>query len=132
MAGVGTFDTLDVNHLTVAMSIWLPECPSGYERDTGRADIVLCTNGRDEMVKVGDFWVDRYEASVWSAADCTGTQYGNTDDWATVAGTFPYHGSFTVPLYACSVTGVTPSRYLTWFQAQAACTASGKHLITNA
>jgi formylglycine-generating enzyme required for sulfatase activity len=27
---------------------------------------------------------------------------------------------------------VRPSAYLTWFQAQAACAASGKHLITNA
>jgi hypothetical protein len=134
VAGSGTFDTLEVNELTVSMSIWLPECPSGYERDRTCAtcdDIVLCTNGRDEMVKVGDIWVDRYESSVWVNADCTGTQYGDTDDWATVGVAFPYHGSFTVPLYACSVSDVTPSRYLTWFQAQSACAASGKRLLTN-
>ena len=130
VAGTGTFDTLEANELTVTMSIWLPECPSGYERDP-RRDIVLCSNGRDEMVKVGDFWVDRYESSVWQNADCSGIQYGDTDDWATVSVGFPYHGSFTVPLYACSVTGVTPSRYLTWFQAQSACAASGKRLLTN-
>jgi len=130
VAGTGTFDTLETNELTVTMSIWLPECPSGYERDP-RRDIVLCSNGRDEMVKVGDFWVDRYESSVWQNADCSGIQYGDTDDWATVSVGFPYHGSFTVPLYACSVTGVTPSRYLTWFQAQSACAASGKRLLTN-
>ena len=135
VAGSGTFDTLEVNELTVAMSVWLPECPSGYERDP-RDDIVLCTRDLgggvlDQMVKVGDFWVDRYESSVWARADCTGTQYGDTDDWATVSVGFPYHGNFTVPLYACSVTGVTPSRYLTWFQAQSACAASGKRLITN-
>jgi hypothetical protein len=133
-ADEGTFGTLDVEDLTVSMSIWLPECPSGYERDRTCAtcdDIVLCTNGRDEMVKVGDIWVDRYESSVWVNADCTGTQYGDTDDWATVGVAFPYHGSFTVPLYACSVSDVTPSRYLTWFQAQSACAASGKRLLTN-
>jgi formylglycine-generating enzyme required for sulfatase activity len=35
-------------------------------------------------------------------------------------------------LFACSVSGVTPSMELTWFQAQTACEASGKHLCTNA
>jgi len=35
------------------------------------------------------------------------------------------------PLYACAIKGVLPSRWLTWFQAQAACGASGRHLITN-
>ena len=132
VGGTGSFDRLETNELNVAVSVWLPECPNGYERDETRTDIVLCTNGRDEMVKVGDFWVDRYEASVWSREDCTGTQYGDTDDWGSVSDEFPYHGGFTTPLYACSVAGVTPARYLTWFQAQAACAASGKHLITDA
>ena len=110
-----------------------PMCPQGYVWDDTEPDFVLCVrDGIDEMVRVGDFWVDRYEASVWANADCTGTQYGDTDDWATVAVGFPYHGSFSAPLHACSVTGVTPSRFLTWFQAQAACAASGKRLITNA
>ena len=109
-----------------------PMCPQGYVWDDTEPDFVLCVrDGIDEMVRVGDFWVDRYEASVWASEDCTGTQYGEEDDWATV-GTFPYHGQFDTPLYACSVSGERPSRYLTWFQAQAACSASGKHLITNA
>jgi hypothetical protein len=138
-AGVCTLDQdlvvsgiITSDELTVETSVWLPECPQGYERDETETDFVLCTNGLDEMVKVGDFWVDRYESSVWVNDDCTGTQYGDTNDWAAVSATFPYHGQFTTPLHACSVSGVTPSRYLTWFQAQAACAASGKHLITNA
>jgi formylglycine-generating enzyme required for sulfatase activity len=95
--------------------------------------IILCSNGRDEMVKVGDFWVDRYEASVWSDAACSATQYGGASD--NYPATFPDSGQVRAPenrLYACSRSGVTPSRYLTWFQAQAACAASGKSLISNA
>ena len=128
----GTFGTV-----TVLQSVWLPECPPGYERDT-RRDIVLCTNGHDEMVKVGDFWVDRYEASVWADADCTTgirehVPYGSESTAYTDA--FPFHGqiyNFEDQLFACSVSDVRPSRWLTWFQAQSACAASGKHLITNA
>jgi len=146
VTGSGTFDSIEAveadidaltsEDLTVAMSIWLPECPSGYVRDRECEtcdQIVLCVRGLDEMVKVGDFWVDRYEASVWETAECGGDQYGDTDDWPTgIEAPFPYHGSFTTPLHACSVRGVTPSRWLTWFQAQSACAASGKSLLTNA
>lgn len=128
--GEAVFGVLDVDSLVVNMSIWLPECPRGYERDETRDDIVLCLRGDDQMVKVGEIWVDRFEASVWENGDCSGAQYGLADgDWPD---TFPYHGQFTEPLYGCSVTGVTPSRWITWFQAQAACAASGKHLISNA
>ena len=134
----GTFESLEAQELTVTMSVWLPECPPGYERDTRRDDIVLCTAGRDEMVKVGDFWVDRYEATVWTDADCTtgieeNVPYGS--EGTDYPETFPYHGqvyNLENRLYACSVPDVTPSRYLTWFQAQSACTASGKRLISNA
>ena len=133
----GIFDSLETEELTVTISVWLPECPPGYERDTRRDDIVLCTDGRDEMVKVGDFWVDRYEATVWADTDCTtgieeGVPYGS--EGTDYPETFPYHGqvyNLEDRLYACSVHDVVPSRYLTWFQAQSACTASGKSLITN-
>jgi hypothetical protein len=138
--GDGYFETLEVGRLVVDQSIWLPECPPGYERVTDGVpeQVVLCRRGSDEMVKVGDIWVDRYEASVWQNPDCSGTQYGGVvDNWREVGGydlrgSFPYHGQFTEPLYACSVAEVPPSRWITWFQAQAACAASGKHLITNA
>ncbi len=84
------------------------------------------------MVAAGSFCIDKYEASVWSNAACdrTGTQYGETttDDYP---GSFPDNGNFNVPLYACSIPGVMPARMITWFQAQQACAASGKHLCTN-
>ncbi|MFC1611672.1 SUMF1/EgtB/PvdO family nonheme iron enzyme [Myxococcota bacterium] len=110
-------------------------CPSGYTHDTSRTDIVLCTRGSDEMVKVGDFWIDRYEASIWANADCTGTPapYGTTHD--DYPGTFPNTGNIenaSDRLYACSKRGVLPSRHMTSFQAAQACLASGKHLTTNA
>jgi formylglycine-generating enzyme required for sulfatase activity len=77
--------------------------------------------------------VDRYEASVWDDPACdgvTGTQFGQTaDDYPP--GTYPDNGNVTVALYACSVAGVPPSRFATWFQAQQACVASGKRLCSN-
>lgn len=82
------------------------------------------------MVRVGDIWVDRYEASVWENPDCTGEQYGVVGD--DYPASFPDDAQFDEPLFACSTTGVNSSAYLTWFQAQAACTAAGKRLITNA
>ena len=131
----GNFGSLEVDSLTVTQSVWLPECPPGYQRDTDRGDIVLCQRalggGRfDEMVKVGDFWVDRYEASIWENTDCSGERYGQED--GDYPATFPIHGSFSASLYACSVYGEMPTRFVSWFQAQAACSSSGKHLITNA
>ena len=109
-----------------------PLCPQGYSHDESEAEFVVCVRGDDEMVRVGDFWIDRYESSVWELDDCSGGPYGDTDDWEDVEDTFPDNGQLSAPLYACSVSGVTPARYLTWFQAQAACTASGKHLVSNA
>ena len=84
------------------------------------------------MVAAGSFCIDRYEASVWSNAACdgTGTQYGETTT-ADYPSSFPDNGNFTIPLYACSISGVMPARMITWFQAQQACAASGKHLCTN-
>lgn len=78
----------------------------------------------------GDACVDRFEASVWSSPTCEGTQYGasEADDYPA---SFPDSGDFSgLPLYACSKPGVRPSAYLTWFQAQQACVASGKRLCT--
>ena len=55
-------------------------CPLGYTNDTTVTTYTVCKKGADEMVKVGTgmsaFWIDRYEASVWSNADGTGSQYG--------------------------------------------------------
>ncbi len=110
-----------------------PLCPQGYTHFTEEEDFVLCRRGLDEMVRVGDFWVDRFEASIWDNEECLGTPHVvDLFEWDDPDGTFPEHGQFTTPLYACSVTSVEPARRLTWFQAQAACSAAGKHLITNA
>jgi hypothetical protein len=111
-----------------------------YVRDTtAPAGVVRCTDGDDEMVKVGDFWIDRYESVLvdeiyWNGGTCDGggTPYGSgpssSDDYP--AG-FPDTGNFTTPVYACSVTGEVPSRMMTWFQAEEACALAGKRLCGN-
>lgn len=85
----------------------------------------------DVMVAVGSWCVDKYEASAWST-QTGGTQYGGASD------TYPCNdngqdcGSGAAnPIYARSVSGVTPSRYITWFQANIACFNSGKELLPN-
>lgn len=88
------------------------------------------TSANDEMVKVGPLCVDKYEASVWSKPDGTGTEYGT--EKADYPDTFPRNGNWSTKLYAVSKKAVLPSRYITWFQAQQACAASGKRLLTNA
>ncbi len=88
--------------------------------------------GEARLPKVGTggsaFWIDQYEASVWSAfsAGASDTQYGIAGDDYPVG--FPKNGQLTTPLYAVSKTGVKPSVGITWFQAVEACAASGKQL----
>ena len=73
----------------------------------------------DVMVKVGPLCVDKYEASIWSAADGTGTQHGTATD--NYPAPFPNTGNWTAPFYALSLWLVFhPSASLTWFQAQQA------------
>jgi len=130
VTGIGTFNDVDVNELTVNTTYWLPDCPDGYTRDGTVTGYVLCKKGLDEVVKVGDFWIDRYEASMWSNSDCMGTQYGETSDDYPAG--FPDNGNWTTEVYACSLTGEEPAAAITWFQAQQACVLSGKELCTNA
>lgn len=92
-----------------------------YCRGNSRSDI---------MVRVGSLCVDKYEASVWSNPDGTGTQY--PEGSPRFPETFPVNGNWTEPLYAVSKKGVAPAKFLTWFQAQQACALSGKRLLTNA
>ena len=82
-----------------------------------------------DMVTVGNFCIDRYEATVFAAASCTGTRYG-ASSYDYPAGFSP-NGNVTTTLYACSVPGVVPSASISWFQAQQACAASGKRLCSN-
>ncbi len=123
-----------VTELEAAMAA-LEACPPGLLQDLTETRFVLCYDpdtdpaAPDEMVQVGDFWIDRYEAAVWSDPDCSGTQYGASGDG--YPSDFPDTGAWTTRVYACSTEGVLPSRYLTWFQAQQACSAAGKALCTN-
>lgn len=126
-----------VPYAVVAATTGPRVCPPGYAAKGGTAAQTLCSRGKDEMVKVGDSWIDRYETSVTDAAgynggrcDGKGTRYGvKGDDFPA---TFPDNGNWSAPLYACSVAGVVPSGHLSWFQAQQACLAAGKALCTNA
>lgn len=124
-----------VPYARYADRVGTPDCPTGYERDGSATGIILCRKGQDEVVRVGNgasaFWIDRYEASVWQNPDCTGTAYGGFGD--NYPGSFPDNGQVSREnfLYACSRVGVAPAATITWFQAQAACRASGKQLPTN-
>lgn len=126
--------TLSLEHIVVERKVESPQCPSGYTLEQGAGDIVVCARSvsggqADQIVRVGDFWIDRYEASAWTTADCTGALGTSQDNYPA---TFPDDGQWTAPVYACSLTGVQPARHLTWFQAQQACAASGKQLCTSA
>ena len=120
-----------------------PDCPLGYSLsdDVADEDYTVCKNGDDELVKVGDFWIDRYEIVLVDGAeydggscDGSGTIYGqgsSSPDWDAVG--FVRNGSdITTQLHACSVDNVEPTRNITWFQAQAACGAAGKVMCTDA
>jgi formylglycine-generating enzyme required for sulfatase activity len=111
-----------------------PECPAGYARASSGGAPISCRRGHDEVVKVAAgaaaFWIDRYEAGVFAEATGEGAQYGvAASDYPAH---FPADGDHAQPLYAVSRSGITPSRYLTWFQANEACRASGKRLPTHA
>lgn len=79
----------------------------------------------DEMVLVGKTCVDKFEASLWSRP-FGGTQLGNQPYPCNINGS-----DCGTKLYAKSVRNVLPAATITWFQAAAACAASGKRLLTN-
>jgi len=87
-------------------------------------------SSKDAMVRVGPLCVDKYEASVWTEPGGNGAQYPQGDPHYPA--TFPNNGNWTQPLFAASIKGVSPSVFITWFQAQQACALSGKRLLTNA
>jgi formylglycine-generating enzyme required for sulfatase activity len=136
VTGTAALASATVDQLAVTGGYALPPCPEEYEEDTGvfgglYPDVHVCVHpvSGDQMVKVSDFWIDRYESSLWSSATCAGTQYGaTTHDYP--AG-FPDTGNYTTAVYACSIPAVTPSRMMTWFQAEQACSAMGKRLCRN-
>jgi len=105
-----------------------------------------------EMVLIGDsFCMDRFESIILDNENCTGTAYGmNADDYpngfpdcvSCVEDGYCDNMLFdcghttdetewapqSEPLYACSLMGVQPSRYMTWYQANKACMNVGKTL----
>lgn len=121
-------------------------CPPGYSQvGSGKTPPVVCKRGSDEMVRIGDFWIDRYEITIvnskyFDGGKCdnpnnSGKRYGykgpitqNHDDYP--AG-FPASGQWTTPLWACSISGVQPSRSMSWFRGAQACAAAGKRLCTD-
>ena len=103
-----------------------------------------------DSTRVGPACIDKYEASIWQITDprvvravVDGTvslkqllksgaiQRGvSGDDYD--AASCPDTGNGCTNLYAVSIPGVTPSAFLTWFQATAALRNSGKRLPSNA
>jgi len=92
-------------------------------------------------VPVGTLCVDKYEAIVvpfrptlflGSPGSLEGKQFGRTgDDYPCADNGNDCHVSKETRIYAASVPGVTPSRFITWFQAQQACANVGKRLLRN-
>lgn len=95
------------------------QCPRGYNYDSSELPFVVCKRTlygvTDVMVKVGDFWIDRYETSVCPASGAIGSGPG-----------------YDTTAAACSVAGATPEGDVTWFQASSLCANAGKTLCTNA
>lgn len=104
-----------------------------------------------DMVPVGSspYCIDRYEASVWSAANCSGTQFfksmgdfpagfpalassAGLSGSVQVAGTSYSLVAPSASVYACSKSAVIPAQFISYFQAKRACENSGKRLCTSA
>lgn len=106
---------------------------------------VQCAN---DAVRVGRVCVDKYEGSVWETTDVAtiaAIQNSEIDSVAELSlathrggsggndygAGCPETGNGCLNSYAVSVAGATPSAYLTWYQAAAACRNAGKRLATN-
>lgn len=151
--------TIDVNGVTGVVSaqainpvpyahyashVGTPDCPVGYERDPSERTLLLCrrmlsATEADEVVRVGSgaaaFWIDRFEATVCPSQDgpCSAALNTGTETDLTTRG-LPRSGDWrgvTPPMFARSVAySSPPTRWVTWFQAQELCRASGKRLPT--
>ena len=127
-----------VPYAVEAGSVAEQKCPPGYAHDLLATGITLCKRGKDEMVRVGTYWIDRYESmlvdgTVHNGGKCDGLGKhfgaGSTDD---IPAGFPDNGNWSTKLFACSKKAGYPCGWMTWFQAQQACLQSGKNLCTNA
>ncbi len=123
-----------------------PDCPRGYTLAPAESPGTVCTRAVmlgttpvvDHVVKVGTvgaFWIDRFEASIHQSNNGTplGTANGSGGVGTAVesSGLQPSgaHPRGAAPAQALSHPGF-PSVNMTWFQANEACVASGKHLAT--
>ena len=112
-----TMHTLDQIYAAAQEWVSSQQCPSGMVE-------VFAESGKF-------FCIDKYEASVWSSPS-GGTQYGaSSDDYPCSDNGNDCPKTAAHPIYARSISGVTPSRYITWFQAAQACANVGKHLCTD-
>jgi formylglycine-generating enzyme required for sulfatase activity len=107
-----------------------PQGEQGQPGAQGQPGVAPACHGNDAndvMVPAGSVCIDRYEVSVWSSPT-GGTQYGT--DFAD----YPCNanGQDCDNIYARSVPGAQPSRFITYFQAQQALANVGKRLPTNA
>lgn len=111
-------------------------CPAGYTSSLSADKVPVCRRGEDVMVKVGDGWIDRFEATlVDNAMYNSGKCDGSGKSYVTGASSFPSgfdpSGAWSVRVYACSVPSSKPvSTDMTWFQAAQACALAGKRLCT--
>ncbi|MGH2991734.1 MAG: SUMF1/EgtB/PvdO family nonheme iron enzyme [Solirubrobacterales bacterium] len=104
-----------------------PPGAQGPQGPAGTAPVCAGNSATDRMVAAGAVCIDRYEASVWSQPN-GGTQYGvSSDDYPCGD-----DGQDCDDIYARSVAGVPPSRFISYFQAQQALANSGKRLPTSA
>jgi len=107
-----------------------------------------------DAVKAGSVCMDKYEASVWEVPTAGGSRNrgliskiqngtvrladliaGGATQKGLAGGDYPCttDGQDCVGrIFAVSIRGVTPSAYVSWFQAQQACGDSGKRLPSNA
>ncbi|HOX43936.1 MAG TPA: MopE-related protein [Myxococcota bacterium] len=73
-------------------------------------------------------WIDAYELTVFENPDCTGARYGQASN--DYPATWPAGLDATTTLYACSLSGLVPSGYLSWYRALRACQAQGKRMCS--
>jgi|GEM_PF-1530805 len=128
------------------------DCYDGPQPDyTGTPSVSNCWNDEGMIPIDGRYCIDRYEAVVKSNSDCSGSAYGQgeydfpegfprcvscvEDGYCNDEGPIDcidssWMGDQTVPLYACSLPGVHPTRNITWYQANKACRNAGKRLCS--
>lgn len=134
-----------VPYAVFAQQYGTPDCPVGYQLQPPNSDGTRpCTLTRedgvnyDSVVRVGTgptaFWIDRYEATIWSTFDARGEALNSNGEIDLTSLGLPRTGEWsgrTPRLYARSRgIDVLPARWVTWFQAEALCRASGKRLPT--